>query len=182
MFEMCTRNKTKYYVLLKFIISLKPWTLPFWCQKAMKCLLRVKVKWKRQWGRSVVSDSLRPHGLQPTRLLCPWDFPGKTTGADCHFLLQGVFPTQGSNPGLPHRRQMLYRLSHQGSPRSNAIMQNRYFSELSMSETWRLEKRAREAFLPYAWHLKKLIFFKACFLQKYTLWNGQSWTMVGHER
>ena len=35
----------------------------------------------------------------------------------CHFLLQGIFPTQGSNPGLPHCRQMLYRLSHQGNPR-----------------------------------------------------------------
>jgi len=62
-------------------------------------------KWK--WSRSVVSDSLRPHGLQPTRLLRPWDFPGKSTGVGCHFLLQGIFPTQGSNPGLPHCRQML---------------------------------------------------------------------------
>ena len=44
-----------------------------------------------------MSDSLRSHGL-----LCPWDFPGKTTGVLCHFLLQGIFPTQGSNPGLPH--------------------------------------------------------------------------------
>ena len=41
-------------------------------------------------------------------------FPGNSTGVDCHFLLQGIFPTQGSNPGLPHCRQMLYRLSHQG--------------------------------------------------------------------
>ena len=55
----------------------------------------------------VVSDSLRPHGLQPARLLCPWDFPGNNTGVDCHFLLQGIFPTQGSNLGLPHCRQML---------------------------------------------------------------------------
>ena len=47
---------------------------------------------------SVVSNSLRPHGLWPTRLLCPWDFPGKNTGVDCHFLLQGIFPTQGPNP------------------------------------------------------------------------------------
>ena len=47
---------------------------------------------------SVMSDSLRPHGLSPTRLLCPWDFPGKTTGVDCHFLLQGIFPIQGLNP------------------------------------------------------------------------------------
>ena len=43
-------------------------------------------KWK--WSRSVVSDSWWPHGLQPTRLLRPWDFPGKSTGVGCHFLLQ----------------------------------------------------------------------------------------------
>ena len=48
-----------------------------------------------------------------TRLLCPWDFPGKSTGVGCHFLLQGIFPTQGSNPGLSHCRQTLYHLSHQ---------------------------------------------------------------------
>ena len=60
-----------------------------------------------------MSDSLRPHGLYPTRLLCPWDFPGNSTGVDCHFLLQGIFPNQGLNPGLPHCRQTLYRLSHQ---------------------------------------------------------------------
>ena len=43
-------------------------------------------KWK--WSHSVVSDSYRPHGLQPTRLLRPWDFPGKSTGVGCHCLLQ----------------------------------------------------------------------------------------------
>ena len=43
---------------------------------------------------------LQPHGLQPTRLLCPWDFPGKNIGVDCHALLQGIFLTQGSNPHL----------------------------------------------------------------------------------
>ena len=48
-------------------------------------------------------------------LLCPWDFPGKSTGVGCHFLLQGVFPTQGWNLGLPHCRQMLYHLSYQRS-------------------------------------------------------------------
>ena len=42
-------------------------------------------KWK--WSRSVMSHSLRPHGLQPTRLLCLWDFPGKSTGVGCHCLL-----------------------------------------------------------------------------------------------
>ena len=44
------------------------------------------------------------------------DSPGKNTGGRCHALLQGIFPTQGSNPGLPLWRQILYRLSHQGSP------------------------------------------------------------------
>ena len=51
-----------------------------------------------------------------TRLFHPWDFLGKRTRVGCHFLLQGIFPTQGSNPGLPHCRQTLYHLSHQGSP------------------------------------------------------------------
>ena len=57
----------------------------------------------------VMSDSLQPHGLQPTRLLCPWDSPGKNTGLGCHSLLQGIFLTRGLNCGL------LYRLSHEGS-------------------------------------------------------------------
>ena len=51
-----------------------------------------------------------PHGLQPARLLCPWDFPGKNTGAGCHFLLQGILPTQGSNLGLLQCRRILYQL------------------------------------------------------------------------
>ena len=45
------------------------------------------------------------------------DSPGKTTGVGCHALLKGIFPIQGSNSGLPHCRWILYRLSHQGSPR-----------------------------------------------------------------
>ena len=49
-------------------------------------------------------------------LLCPWDSPGKNTGVGCHSLLQGIFPTQGLNPGLLHCRQIVYYLSHQGSP------------------------------------------------------------------
>ena len=68
-------------------------------------------------SHSVVSHSLWPHGLQPARILCPWDSPGKNTGVGCQFHLQGIFPTQGSNPGLPNCRQILYQLSHQGSPR-----------------------------------------------------------------
>ena len=66
-------------------------------------------------SHSVLSNSLRPHGLQPARLLCPWNSPGKNTGVGCHFLLQGIFPTQGSNTCLLHCRQILYHLSHEGS-------------------------------------------------------------------
>ena len=47
-----------------------------------------------------MSDSLRPHGLHPTRLLCAWNFPGKSIGVGCCFLLQGIFLTLGSNPHL----------------------------------------------------------------------------------
>ena len=61
----------------------------------------------------VMLHSLQPHELQPARLLCPWDFTGKNTGVGCHFLLQGIFPTQGSNLGLLHCRQILYRLSYE---------------------------------------------------------------------
>ena len=87
-------------------------------------------EWK--WSRSVVPDSLRPHGLKPTRLLCPWDFPGKSTRVACHFLLQGIFLTQGPNPGLPHCKQTLYHLSHQGTPSQFSV-----FSEyLAESGTW----------------------------------------------
>ena len=54
--------------------------------------------------------------MEPARLLCPWDCPGKNTGVGCHSLLHGIFQTQGSNLSLPHCRQILYHLSHQGHP------------------------------------------------------------------
>ena len=64
-------------------------------------------------SHSVASDSLRAHGLQSIRLLCPWDSPGKNTGVSIPFS-RGIFLTQGSNPGLLHRRQILCCLSYQG--------------------------------------------------------------------
>ena len=54
----------------------------------------------------------------PGTVLCPWNSPGKNTGVGSHSLLQGIFPTQGSNPGLLLCRQILYHLSHQGSART----------------------------------------------------------------
>ena len=70
---------------------------------------------------SVVSDSLQPCGLQPTRLLCPWHFPGKNTGMGCHGLLMGIFLTQEYNPHLLHLlhcRWILNPLNHLGSAKS----------------------------------------------------------------
>ena len=61
---------------------------------------------------SVMSDSFWPCGLYS-----PWNSPGQNTGVSSLSLLQGIFPTQGLNPGLPHCRWILYQLSHWGSPR-----------------------------------------------------------------
>ena len=63
-------------------------------------------------SHSVVSDSLWLH-----KLYGPWKYPLQNTGLDSCSLLQGIFSTQGLNPGLPHCRQILYQLHHKGSPR-----------------------------------------------------------------
>ena len=63
-------------------------------------------------NHSVTSNSLWPYGLYS-----PLSSPGQNTGVSSSSLLQGIFPTQGSNPGLPHCRQILYQLNYQGSPR-----------------------------------------------------------------
>ena len=83
----------------------------------------IHVKWIRPTSRSescsVVSNFLQPHGLYS-----PWSSPGQNTGVGSLSLLEGIFPTQGWNPGLPHCRWILYQLSHKGSPtsRSKALL------------------------------------------------------------
>ena len=72
--------------------------------------VKMNVSCKSESG-SVVSDSFWPHGL-----FTPWDSPGQNTGVGSLSLLQGIFPTQGSNPGVLHCRQILYQLSHKVSP------------------------------------------------------------------
>ena len=67
-------------------------------------------KWHESESHSVVSNSLWPRGLYS-----PWNSPGQNTGVGSLSLLQGIFPTQWSNPGLPHCRWILYQLSYQGS-------------------------------------------------------------------
>ena len=63
-------------------------------------------------SHSVMSNSLGPHGLYS-----PWNSPGQDTGLGSLSLLHGIFPTQGSNPGLPHCRWIPYQLSHKRNPR-----------------------------------------------------------------
>ena len=70
------------------------------------------------FSQAVVSNSLRPHGLQPARLLCPWGFLGKNTAVGSHFLLWGIFPTQDQN--CVSYKSLVWQadalpLSHQGS-------------------------------------------------------------------
>ena len=83
-----------------------------WNGKQGKRLKKEKVKVK-SFSRARLFAT--PWTVACTKLLHPWDFQGKSTGVGCHFILQGIFPTQGSNPGLSHCRQTLYRPSHQGS-------------------------------------------------------------------
>ena len=73
-----------------------------------------------------MSDSLRPHGLYS-----PWNSLGQNTGVGSFSLLQGIFPIQGSSPGVPHCRQILYQLSHKGSPRILEWIAYSFFSRSS---------------------------------------------------
>ena len=81
---------------LKYIILTNPHNHPAEVGAAVPILQISK------FNLSVVSDSVRPRGLQPTRLLCLWDSSGKNIGVGCHVLLQGIFLTQGLNRCLLH--------------------------------------------------------------------------------
>ena len=87
---------------------------------------------------SVLSNSLQSRGLLLARLFCTWDSPGKNTGVGCHSLLhQRHLPDSGIEPDLLHCRQILYCLSHKGSPKSmykinklqGCIVQHRKYSQ-----------------------------------------------------
>ena len=72
-----------------------------------------------------LSDFCDPCGLQPTRFLCPWDYPGKNTGVGCHFLLLGIFPAQELNLHLLHCQVDSLPLSLQGSP--GVILESNFY-------------------------------------------------------
>ena len=86
-------------------------------------------KWSE--GPSVMSDSLWPHGLYS-----PWNSPGQNTGVGNISLLQGIFPTQGSNPGFLHCRWIQYQLSHKGSPRILEWVAYPFSSRSSQPRNW----------------------------------------------
>ena len=123
-------------------------------------------------SHSVVSNTLWPHGLWPARLLCPWDSPGKNIGVGRHCLLQGIFPTQGSNPHLLHWQADSLLLSHLGSPREIIS----FFSSLELSAvlpliTWNTVLSSQEGFTINAnsGHIRGS-FLDMCLLLNFTLW------------
>ena len=108
---------------------------------------------------SVISNSLQPHGLEPARLLCPWNFPGKNTGVGCHFLLQGIFPIQGLDrhvlcllhwqvDSLPLRH--LRRLGFPGGSmvKNPPAIQEMWVSSLGQEDPLEKEMVAHPVFLP----------------------------------
>ena len=121
---------------------------------------------------SVVSDSLRPHGLYS-----PWNSQGQNTGEGSLSLLQGNFPIQGSNPDLPHDRQIFYQLSHQGSPLSiraqHFIHTNFHFHFPSgvVIKAWILERELESCGL--------FPFFIALGTSLWSLWGQEQYRFMG---
>ena len=101
--------------------------------------------------------TLWTHELQPTRLLCSWNSPGKNTEVDSHSLLQGIFQIQGSNLGLQHCRQLLYHLSHQ---RSTFLRLSTFAMDMNLGK---LQEIVRDM---EAWHAAVLV-------------DSKSWTWLG---
>ena len=92
-------------------------------------IILLNTKWSE--SHSIVSDSLSPH-----ELYSPWNSPGQNTGVGSLSLLQGIFPTQGSNPGLRHCRQILPQLSHKGSPQYKIMVCVTLWWELQQYLPW----------------------------------------------
>ena len=122
--ELSMNAKTAGQKFGEDIMFIQFWVSPY--KVLSNYLVKVKVK-----SLSRVRLFATPWTVACTRLLRPWDFLGKSTGVGCHFLLQGIFPTQGSNPGLLHCRQTLYHLSHQGSPSNYLLVSIKHWRNLA---------------------------------------------------
>ena len=121
------------------------------------------------------SASLWPHGLYS-----PWNSPGQNTGVGSLSLFQEIFPTQGLNPGLPHCRQIVHQLSHQGSPRilewvaypfssRSSWLRNQtqvsriaggFFISWATREAWRRDYSSERSGFNHKGHLKTMIIYK----------------------
>ena len=98
--------------------------------------------------------SFQPCGLQPTRLLCPWDSSGKNTGVGCHALLQGNFPSQGSNSGLLHLLQQQADSLPFGPPGKPLLASSAFkYTQIHHSAVF------------HCWFQMILLFFPLCHLQ-----------------
>ena len=105
--NLSTRGVTLHRILATWEMEKQGITKVLWgsfhvTEKVKWKFLKVELSESESEGRSVVSDSLWPHGLYT-----PWNSPGQNTGVGSLSLLQGIFPTQESNPGLPHCRRIL---------------------------------------------------------------------------
>ena len=88
-------------------------------------------------NRSVMSNSIWPYALQPSRLFCPGDYPGNNTVVGCHALLQEIFLTQGLNPHLLHWQVDSLPLSHLGSPRWAGLLSKVCDGDSCWNAVWR---------------------------------------------
>ena len=92
-------------------------SVEFWCSIKEEQPQQTKRRQLLFSGSVVFNSSVNFFRLQPARLLCPWDSPGKNTEVGCHFLVQGIFPTQGSNQCLLHWQMDSLLLRHLGGPK-----------------------------------------------------------------
>ena len=91
---------------------------------------------------TITASYWRP--MWPQGLYSPWNSPGQNTGVGCLSLLQGIFPTQGSNPSLLHCRQILYQLSHKGSPLHAKMGSIKHRNAMDLTEAEDIKKRWQE--------------------------------------
>ena len=134
---------------------------------SLEPMMCCEVSWKWSERHSIMSNSLWPHGLYSPR-----NSPGQNTGVGSLSLSQGIFPTQGSNPGLPHCRWILYQLSHKGSPRilewvffSSGSSQTRNQTKVSgiaggFFTNWAI----REALWKWKWKLLSCVWLFAAYI------------------
>ena len=87
-----------------------------------------------------------PSFATPASLPCQWNFPGKNTGVGCHSLLQGIFLTQGPNPGLLHYRQIFHCLSHQRRPHAESCVSPKLYTEVLTPSTAKCDYIWKEDF------------------------------------